>query len=148
MVTMERGLGMDGPLNSPNMEQGKKFLGSLFSQEGQEISLIGEGISIAGTLNFEAGVVRLDGHWEGKIIGRGTVIIGEKGLLQGDLQVSKLILSGRLEGTAATSESTYIAPTGKLFGIVRTSQLVIDEGGILEGESQYLGREEPATSFS
>ena len=144
----ERGLGMDGPLSSPNMEQGRKFFGSLFSEEGQEISLIGEGISIEGTLHFEAGVVRLDGRWQGKIIGGGTVIIGEKGLLQGDLQVSKLILTGRLEGTAATSESTHIAPTGKLFGTVRTSRLVIDEGGILEGKSQYLEREGPGTSFS
>ena len=139
---------MDGPLNSPNLEQGKKLFGSLFSQEKQKISLIGEGISIAGTLHFEAGVIRLDGRWEGKIIGRGTLIIGEKGLLQGDVQISRLILSGRLEGTAATSESTYIAPTGKLFGTVRTSQLVIDEGGIFEGESHFVQREEPVASFS
>jgi len=144
----ERGVGMDGPLSSANMEQGKKFLGSLFSEEGQEISLIGEGISVEGTLHFEAGVVRLDGRWQGKIIGRGTVIIGEKGLLQGDLQVSRLILTGRLEGTAATSESTHITPTGKLFGTVRTSKLVIDEGGILEGESQHVEREGSGTSFS
>ena len=70
-MIMERGLGMDGPLSSPNMEQGKKFLGSLFSEEGQEISLLGEGITIEGTLHFETGVVRLDGRWQGKIIGRG-----------------------------------------------------------------------------
>jgi cytoskeletal protein CcmA (bactofilin family) len=144
----ERGLGMDGPLNSPRMEQGKNFLGSLFSQEEQKISLISEGLSIEGTLHFEAGVVRLDGRWQGKIIGCGTLIIGENGLLQGDLQASRLILSGRLEGTAATSESTHIAPTGKLFGIVRTSQLVIDEGGIFEGESQFVEREGPMASFS
>jgi len=139
---------MDGSLSSVNMEHGKKFLGSLFSEEGHEISLIGEGMSIEGTLHFEEGVVRLDGRWQGKIIGRGTVIIGEKGLLQGYLQVGRLILTGRLEGTAATSESTHIAPKGKLFGTVRTSQLVIDEGGILEGESQYLEREGPGTSLS
>jgi cytoskeletal protein CcmA (bactofilin family) len=76
------------------------------------------------------------------------VIIGEKGVLQGDLQVSRLILTGRLEGTAATSEITHIAATGKLIGTVRTSQLVIDEGGIFEGESQYVEREGPAASSS
>jgi cytoskeletal protein CcmA (bactofilin family) len=148
MMIPERGLGMDGSLYSPNSEKGKKFLGSLFSQEEQKISLVGEEISIVGTLHFETGVVRLDGRVEGKIIGRGTVIIGEKGLLQGDLQASRLILSGRLEGTAATSESTYIAPTGKLFGTVQTSKLVIDEGGIFEGESQFVEREEPVASSS
>lgn len=139
---------MDGPLNAPSRVQGKKFLGSLFSQEEQKVSLIGEGISIVGTMHFETGVVRLDGRWEGKIIGRGTVIIGEKGLLRGDLQVGRLILSGRLEGTAATTESTFIASTGKLLGTVRTSQLVIDEGGVFEGESQFVQKEEPGASSS
>jgi cytoskeletal protein CcmA (bactofilin family) len=142
-----RRLAMDG-WSSPDSEQGKRFLGSLFSQEEQKISLIGEDISIVGTLHFAEGVVRLDGQVEGKVIGPGTVIIGKKGLLRGDLKVNRLILSGRLEGTAVTSESTYIAPTGKLLGTVQTPRLVIDEGGIFDGESQFVAREEPAEGSS
>jgi cytoskeletal protein CcmA (bactofilin family) len=99
-----------------------------------------------GTLNFESGVVRVDGRLQGKIIGGGTLIIGEGGILQGEIHVSRLILCGRAEGTVGTSQFTHIAPTGKLFGKVQTPQLVIDEGGIFDGESKFMDREETETA--
>jgi energy-coupling factor transporter ATP-binding protein EcfA2 len=42
----ERGLGMDGPLSSPNVSQGKKFLGSLLTVSGgeQKMLAIGRGL--------------------------------------------------------------------------------------------------------
>ncbi len=120
--------------------KGRKFLGSLFSQEEPAVSLIGEESSVVGTLNFGEGVVRLYGRLEGKIIGRGTLIIGEKGILQGGSNIGKMVLGGRVEGPVTAPDSVHISSTGKLFGKVRTSQLVIDEGGIFEGESVHLDR--------
>jgi len=142
----ERGLGVDGSLTSLNMEKGKKFLGSMFSHEEKTVSLIGEGISVVGSLNFESGVVRVDGRLQGKIIGGGTLIIGEGGIVQGEVHVGRLILCGRVEGTVDTSQFTHIAPTGKLFGKVQTPQLVIDEGGIFDGESKFVPKEETAAT--
>lgn len=118
-----------------NREGGRKFLGSLFSPEDRVVSLIGEGSWIVGTVNFAEGVVRLDGRLEGKIIGNGTLIVGEKGMLQGEMSVGTLILCGKVEGMVAASDRAHISPTGKLFGRVQTAQLVIEEGGIFEGES-------------
>ena len=133
---------MDAPLTSDNKEPEKKFLSGIFSKEDQAISLIGEGISVEGTLNLQDSVLRLDGHLEGKIIGQGTLIMGEKGLLQGEIQIGRLILGGRVEGRVTAQEGIHITPTGKLFGSAQTSQLIIDEGGILDGESKSLQPEE------
>ena len=133
---------MDAPLTSANKEPEKKFLGGIFSKEDQAISLIGEGISVEGTLNLQDSVLRFDGHLEGKIIGQGTLIMGEKGLLQGEIHIGRLILSGRVEGKVTAQECIHIAPTGKLFGTALTSQLIIDEGGIFEGESKPLQPEQ------
>ena len=139
---------MDAPLTSSNKQPGKKFLSGIFSKEDQAISLIGEGISVVGTLNVQDNVLRLDGRVEGKIIGQGTLIMGEKGVLQGEIHVSRLILGGRVEGRVTAQEGIHITPTGKPSGTALTSQLVIDEGGICEGESKSLRPEESVAGSS
>jgi len=128
----------------PKRKRGGNFFGSLFPEEKRAISLVGEGISLVGTLNFDEEAVRFDGRLHGKIIGRGTLIIGETGLVQGEICVNTLILCGQVEGAVVTSECTFIKPSGKLFGKVETSKLVIDEGGILEGESKMQPKDLPA----
>jgi cytoskeletal protein CcmA (bactofilin family) len=139
---------MDTPLTSSDKQPEKKFLSGIFSKEDQAISLIGEGISVEGTLNLQDHVLRLDGRLEGKIIGQGTLIVGEKGLLQGEIHVGRLILGGRVDGRVTAQEGIHITPTGKLFGTAQTSQLVIDEGGTFEGESKPLPPQEPVDSSS
>ena len=137
-LKMEGRLQMDQSISVPQTDQGKKILEHLFSQKEKEFCLIGAGVSGEGTLNFSEGVIRLDGHWQGKIMGRGAVIIGEKGLFKGEMEVGMLILSGHAEGTVAAQDLAHITATGKLIGKVRTSKLVINEGGIFEGESDPL----------
>ena len=112
--------------------------------------MIGEGMSVVGALHFGEGVVRLDGHLKGKIIGRGTLVIGEKGNLQGEMEVGTLILGGRVEGNVLATGLAHITSTGKLFGKVQTSQLLIDQGGIFEGEgeSRVLTGDSPETGKS
>jgi cytoskeletal protein CcmA (bactofilin family) len=116
--------------------QGRKFLGRIFSSDESEVTMIGEGMSVVGALHFGEGVVRLDGHLKGRVIGRGTLVVGEKGNLQGEMEVGTLILGGRVEGNVLATGLAHITPTGKLFGKVQTSNLVIDQGGIFEGEGE------------
>jgi len=122
--------------------QGKKFLESIFSPEEKGVSLIGEGLNVVGTLDFGDGVLRLDGRLEGKIIGGGTLIVGEKGKLEGEAEVGTLIIAGQVRGKVSTPGSTHIAPTGKLFGKIQTTQLVIEKGGIFDGEGEARKKED------
>jgi cytoskeletal protein CcmA (bactofilin family) len=125
--------------------KGKKFLGRFFSSDESEVTMVGEGMLVVGALHFGEGVVRLDGRLEGKVIGRGTLVIGEKGSLRGEMEVGTLILGGRVEGNVLATGLAHIISTGKLFGKVQTSQLVIDQGAIFEGEgeSRVLTRDSP-----
>ena len=93
-------------------------------------------MSVSGILRFGEGMVRVDGELEGKAIGRGTLVIGEKGNLRGEMEVGTLILSGRLEGSVLATALAHITSSGKLFGKVQAPRLVIDQGGIFEGEGQ------------
>ena len=98
--------------------------------------MIGEGMSVSGILHFGEGMVRLDGLLEGKAIGRGTLVIGEKGNLRGEMEVGTLVLGGRVEGSVLATSLAHITSSGKLFGKVQAPLLVIDPGGIFEGEGQ------------
>ena len=116
----------------------KKLLDHFFSPQEQPLTILCEGISVVGSIQFGDGVVRLDGRLEGKISGQGTLIIGEKGSLQGELEVNALILNGRVQGKVSTTSITHITPTGRLIGKVQSSRLIIDPGGIFDGEGKTL----------
>jgi cytoskeletal protein CcmA (bactofilin family) len=49
------------------------------------------------------------------------------------LEVNALILNGRVEGEVAAKERVEIDSRGKLYGTIFTPILVIQDGGILEG---------------
>jgi cytoskeletal protein CcmA (bactofilin family) len=132
-----------GPIHSASAKkEEKKLWDHLFSQGERAISLIGEEISVTGTIIFDEGTLRLDGHLEGKIISQGMLIIGEKGSLRGEIETGSLLLCGRVDGKVKVSGLVHITPTGKLFGKVGTHLLVMDAGAILEGESETVLREE------
>ena len=129
---------MDRLFNPPERGRRVKYLNNLFPLAKKAISLVGEGILVVGTLHLGDEVVRLDGRLEGKVVGSGTLIIGQKGVFKGEMNVGTLILCGRVEGTVSSFDCAHITSTGKLFGKIQSSQLIIDEGGILEGESEKL----------
>jgi len=93
-------------------------------------------MSVLGILHFGEGMLRLDGHLEGKAIGKGTLVIGEKGNLRGEMEVGILVLGGRVEGNVLATSLVHITSSGKLFGKIQAPWLIIDRGGILEGEGQ------------
>jgi cytoskeletal protein CcmA (bactofilin family) len=113
-------------------KRGEEKLWRRFShKEKHTLSFIGEGITVVGSMDFGDGEVRLDGRLEGKILGQGTLIIGEKGSLQGEVDVGALVLHGRV-----ASDSIRITRTGRLCGRLYAVRFVMEEGGIFEGESE------------
>jgi cytoskeletal protein CcmA (bactofilin family) len=118
-------------------KEGDEKLWTRFSRrEKHALSLIGEGISVVGSLEFGDGEVRLDGRLEGKILGHGALIIGEKGSLQGEVDVGALVLHGRVDGIVVASDSIRITRTGRLCGRVHAVRFIVEEGAIFEGESE------------
>ncbi len=117
-----------------------------FARQGasseQPITMIGEGITVVGTIQIGRGVVRLDGHLEGKIVGPGDLVIGEKGFLEGEAEVNALILNGRLEGTVVAATAVHVTPTGKLCGKVQAAHLIIDQGAVFDGEGRTVRKED------
>ncbi len=79
------------------------------------------------------GIFRLDGKLEGEIFHKGILIISETAVIKGKLEVNALTLNGLIEGEVAAKERVEIHAKGKLYGNISTPSLVIQDGGIFEG---------------
>ncbi|MCX8069065.1 MAG: polymer-forming cytoskeletal protein [Thermodesulfovibrionales bacterium] len=97
-------------------------------------SLIGEKSEFTGNIITE-GTCRIDGKLYGNIKAD-WVIIGERGMIKGDISSRGVIIGGTLEGNIKADEIVEIKTTGKLTGDIQTMKLSVSEGGIFEGRSQ------------
>ena len=99
----------------------------------EEISgYFGKEAVFEGKMAFE-GVFRLDGKFEGEIFQSGTLIVGDSAVVKGKMEVTSIVINGRVEGDVYAKERTEIHTTGKFYGNLLTPVLTIDEGGIFEG---------------
>ncbi len=93
---------------------------------------LGKNSFFEGRLTLE-GVFRLDGKVQGEIFHKGTLIMSETAVVKGKIEVSALILNGTIEGEVNAKERVEIHSRGRLFGTIATPVLVVQDGGIFEG---------------
>jgi cytoskeletal protein CcmA (bactofilin family) len=92
-----------------------------------------------GKMTFE-GIFRLDGKVVGEIRNSGTLILGETAIVKGTLGVNALILNGRVEGEVNAKERVEIQSKGKIYGTIVAPTVVIQDGGILEGNCKMVSK--------
>lgn len=88
------------------------------------------------------GIFRLDGKVEGEIFHNGTLIIGETAVIKGKVEVNALTLNGLVEGEVTAKGRVEIHSKGKLYGTITTPILVIQDGGIFEGNCKMGSKSE------
>lgn len=111
----------------------------MMKQNLEEISVFwGKNSAFNGKIISE-GIFRLDGKMEGEIFHRGTLIIGETAVIKGKVETNALTLNGVIEGEVTAKERVEIHPRGKLYGILSTPILVVQDGGIFEGNCKMGG---------
>ncbi len=108
------------------------------SRSSGEISaFFGEGTEIQGDLRFRE-TVRVDGTVRATIHSEGELIVGPKGLVEGEITVTSLTISGRIKGNLRVKERLEIHPGGRVEGEVLLGRpgLVVHDGGIMEARVQ------------
>ncbi|CAH0177322.1 hypothetical protein SRABI27_01165 [Pedobacter sp. Bi27] len=99
----------------------------------QEIStLIGLGFTITGELKGKA-VIRIDGTVIGNVNVEGGIVLGEKGMIKGDIQTASAIIYGTVNGNVK-AQNLEIKKTGRVNGDIKTEALEIELG------AQYNGK--------
>ena len=96
-------------------------------------AFLGAGTVYQGRLTFQ-GAVRIDGSFSGEVFSEGSLIVGKDAEIEGVLNVGDLLLSGRFTGEVQAKRRVTIHKTGILQGAVYTPALVMEEGGMLDGQ--------------
>ena len=96
-------------------------------------TFLGSDASIDGTVEFR-GAIRLDGNVKGKVKSNGgTVIVGEKAVVEAKITVGVAIIMGEVHGTIDAQDRIEIYPPGRVIGDIQAPVITVDEGGIFNG---------------
>ncbi len=96
-------------------------------------AFLGAGTNYHGKLHFQ-GAVRIDGNFQGEVVSEGTLVIGQEAVVDGQVKVGQLVLSGKIKGEVEAKTKVVLHKTANLQGNIRTPVLVVEEGAVLEGE--------------
>lgn len=95
-------------------------------------TIIGDNSRIEGQL-IASESTRVDGTLRGKILSESTVIIGEHGVIYGDIDGSEILVAGTVYGNLHAQQRIQLTETGRVVGDLFTKTLVIDEGASFRG---------------
>jgi cytoskeletal protein CcmA (bactofilin family) len=115
-------------------------------KKSEEIhALLGPQTTVEGNLKVD-GTVRIDGHLKGSLASEGcTMIVGEKALIEADISVHTITVSGEVKGNVNASHRIQLCPTARVFGDLHAPEVLVDAGAVLEGRCT-IKREDPASS--
>lgn len=107
-------------------------------------TIIGPGATIKGEVHTR-GTLRVDGNVEGKVNADGSVIVGEKGVVNAEVTAGHVVIGGTVHGKVNGREKVEILSTGRLHGDVSTkpAKFVVAEGVVFEGRCS-MGQAEGA----
>lgn len=113
------------------MEHGKER-GPLDPSEERTIDVTA---SMQGTISFSDPVnLRIQGSFEGKLQAKGQLTVGEKAHVKAEVEADRVTIAGKVEGKVIAREFLQVTSTGQCIGEITTSRLLVEEGGVLQGE--------------
>jgi len=90
------------------------------------------GCTIRGELEFSS-YFRVDGRVEGTVRSRSELVVGDGGVVEGEVEVARCIVGGEVRGTIRASEQVLLHTSAKVWADIHTPALVMEDGAFLEG---------------
>lgn len=107
----------------------------------QEIStIIGEGFTFIGEVQGSS-AIRIEGKIIGNVNVDGGIVLGEKGIIEGDINTKSAVIFGTINGSVKTSQ-LEIKNSGFVNGDITTNTLEIELGAQYNGKLN-MKRPEP-----
>ncbi len=95
-------------------------------------NVIGENSFFSGTFIIN-GSLRIDGRFEGKYLQAEQLYVGRGGKIKTNINAVSVIVEGLIIGNINASSRVLLMPTARIFGDIKTPELIIQNGVILEG---------------
>lgn len=96
------------------------------------INLVGAGTTIKGEISSN-GDIRIDGTLIGQVRSKGKVIVGNTGVVEGDIFCQNADLSGNIKAKVEVTELLTLKASSRLSGEIITNKLAIEPGAIFSG---------------
>ncbi len=108
---------------------------------GKMETILGPNTTYQGILRSD-GNIRIDGVYEeGRIETAGNVIIGPSAKVLADIVADSIQVWGAVRGDITARGRLEILSGGRVWGDVRVASLLIDEGGVFQGQVVMAGEE-------
>jgi len=101
-------------------------------------TLISEGAVIEGNLKAPS-YARIDGNVKGDVFVDEGLILGEKGIINGNVTTKDMVVYGVVNGNISV-QSLEIRTTGKINGDIKTQTLAVESGAVYNG-NLLMGKE-------
>lgn len=95
-------------------------------------SIIGEGSYFKGEFILK-GTLRVDGCYEGDKLEVDNLIIGQTGKIKSNIKSVYTVVEGIVIGDIEATSRVMLMPTSRVLGEIRTPELIIQNGVVLEG---------------
>ncbi len=95
-------------------------------------SIIGQNSFFTGSF-FINGSLRIDGKFEGKSLQADQLTVGRTGRVKTNIFSNAVVIEGVIIGNITAKIRVMLMPTAKVYGDIKTPELIINNGVILEG---------------
>lgn len=103
-----------------------------YPEQAQASNRILAGTSITGDIVSD-GDIRVDGKVAGSMKVTGKLVIGEHGLVEGEVECKNAAIAGQLEGTINVAQSLSLSASAKVKGKVQVEKLAVEPGAEING---------------
>jgi cytoskeletal protein CcmA (bactofilin family) len=92
-------------------------------------------VEIKGNLKF-SGELTFEGKLEGEIQTDGLLNMGDTAVVTGNINAQSVVVRGKLNGNINAKEKIEIKAKAELFGDIRATKLVVEEGVTFVGKTE------------
>ncbi len=118
------------------------------NKKGGELNgFLDRGSSFKGELEFED-TMRIDGRFNGKIVSKNELIVGDSAQIDGDIHVGRIAISGTVTGKSVADQRLEIHRNGKVYSDIDTPALIIEEGAVFQGNCVMSDRKGNVTNIA
>ena len=102
---------------------------------GRVSGFIDKDTEITGDIKFKDSF-RIDGKFKGKILSGGSLIVGETGDVEADIEAESISINGKIKGSLNAQDRIEIFSQGRVTGKIVAPKLIIEEGAFFQGSCQ------------
>ena len=98
-------------------------------------NVLNSDVEIKGTLKF-SGELTLEGKLDGEIQTDGLLNLGDSAVVTGNINAQSVVVRGKINGNINAKEKIEIKAKAELFGDIRATKLVVEEGVTFVGKTE------------